>query len=72
MERFDNDVEFTLSSVRQGFDRSSSGRSQTQRSLGVGAHGSGAGDYDRPERLESVRRIETPPELSQKASRIEP
>ena len=70
VERFDNDVEFTLSSVRQDFDREflrvqdvlvhgalpNVGRSQAQRSLGVGAHGSGSG-YDRPERLESVARL---------------
>ena len=65
VERFDNDVEFTLASVRQGYDREflriedvlvhsalpNLGRSQAQRSLGTGTFGSGSG-YDRVERLE--------------------
>ena len=60
VERFDNDVEFTLASVRQGYDREflhiedvlvhsalpNLGRSQAQRSLGTGTFGSGSG-YDR-------------------------
>ena len=70
VERFDNDVEFTLSSVRQGYDRDflriedvlvhaalpNLGRSQAQRSLGTGTFGSGSG-YDRVERLEAIARL---------------
>ena len=55
IERFDNDVDFTLHSVAGGFDREllaiedvlthsalpNLGRSQEQRTLGVGAHGGG-------------------------------
>ncbi|CAE7897698.1 unnamed protein product, partial [Symbiodinium sp. KB8] len=67
VERFDNDVEFTLASIRQGYDREflriedvlvhsalpNLGRSQAQRSLGTGTFGSGSG-YDRVERMESI------------------
>ena len=70
VERFDNDVEFTLASVRQGYDREflriedvlvyaalpNLGRSQAQRSLGTGTFGSGSG-YDRVERLEAIARL---------------
>ena len=70
VERFDNDVEFTLSSVRQGYDRDflriedvlvhaalpNLGRSQAQRSLGTGTFGSGSG-YDRVEHLEAIARL---------------
>ena len=45
VDRFDNDVEYTLSSVRQGYDVKSAlpnvGRSQAQRSLGTGTFGCG-------------------------------
>ena len=55
IERFDNDVDFTLHSVAGGFDREfliiedvlthsalpNLGRSQEQRTLGVGAYGGG-------------------------------
>eukprot|EP00439_Symbiodinium_sp_Y106_P028122 s6883_g3.t1 len=61
IERFDNDVDFTLHSVAGGFDREflaiedvlthsalpNLGRSQEQRTLGVGAYGGGAGGFDR-------------------------
>ena len=70
VDRFDNDVEFTLASVRQGYDREflrvedvlvhaalpNLGRSQAQRSLGTGTFGSGSG-YDRVERLEAIARL---------------
>ena len=70
VERFDNDVEFTLASIRQGYDREflriedvlvhsalpNLGRSQAQRSLGTGTFGSGLG-YDRVERMESIARL---------------
>ena len=70
VERFDNDVEFTLASIRQGYDREflriedvlvhsalpNLGRSQAQRSLGTGTFGSGSG-YDRVERMESIARL---------------
>ena len=70
VERFDSDVEFTLASIRQGYDREflriedvlvhsalpNLGRSQAQRSLGTGTFGSGSG-YDRVERMESIARL---------------
>ena len=70
VECFDNDVEFTLASIRQGYDREflriedvlvhsalpNLGRSQAQRSLGTGTFGSGSG-YDRVERMESIARL---------------
>ena len=60
VDRFDNDVEYTLSSVRQGYDVKSAlpnvGRSQAQRSLCTGTFGSGSG-YDRVERMESIARL---------------
>ena len=70
VERFDSDVEYTLASIRQGYDRDflriedvlvhsalpNLGRSQAQRSLGTGTFGSGSG-YDRVERMESIARL---------------
>ena len=69
VERFDNDVDYTLSSINSGFDREflrvqdvlvksnlpNLGRNQAQRTLGTGVHGSGS--WDRPDKPESVARL---------------